>query len=233
MIEIIPGFAIGEKDICLDMGSGYGDAICTAAKVAAHVIALDYNQSLLDHVASRLKSIPAKSFETVLSKGSTVPVPSACVSVVICTEVLEHFEDPERLMEELVRIGKPGCRYLLSVPDANGEHIAKFVAPPEAFQTPNHVRIFERAQFRSLVTDAGLVVEEARFTGAYWTFWWILRHASGTHYHPGLSEPPPEVFVHWERVWQSLASTEEGRAGIEKLDLALPKSQVIVARKLV
>lgn len=230
-VELFPGFPVRSTDIVFDMGSGYGDHIYRAAQVAAHVIALDYDQTLLDHVAKRLRDLPAKSFETIISKDSTLPLKSELASVILCTEVLEHFLDPENLMAELVRIGQPGCRYCISVPDATTEKILKYVAPPENFQLPHHVQIFERERLHSLITSAGLMIDEARYGGSYWSFWWILRFASGSGYHPHLSEPPPEVLVLWDRIWKCLEATDQGRVGIKQLELALPKSQIVFAHK--
>ena len=66
--------------------------------------------------------------------------------------------------------GSGGAHYILSVPDPLCERLAKRIAPVEAFQKPNHIRIFEREQFADLVRGAGLVIERQVEAGRHILF---------------------------------------------------------------
>ena len=97
-----------------------------------------------------------------------LPVADGFATRVICTEVLEHVDDPAEVLRELVRIGAPGAMYLITVPDPVAEGVQQKVAPPLYFQRPNHVRIIPRQEFSQLVIDAGLEIVEVSRYGFYW-----------------------------------------------------------------
>jgi hypothetical protein len=120
---------------------------------------------------------------------------------------------------------------LISVPDPASEALMRTVAPPCYFQKPGHIHVFERGELDRLVHSAGLQIENRVSYGFYWSLWWTLRWTTGIHYAPGSAEPPPPVLGHWDRTWQALLATEEGRQAVHALDQAIPKSQVLMARK--
>jgi SAM-dependent methyltransferase len=229
--EIFPGFFIHPEDTVADIGCGAGDVCLRAGSIGAAVLAVDSEAATLASVKDRMRSVPARSFEGRLATSDLIPLPSGCASAVICTEVLEHVGDPHLFMRELARIGRPGARYVISVPDSRSELILKDVSPPEMWRAPNHVRVFERTEFRALVEGSGLAILDTHFVGFYWSMWWLLRFAAGTDYTPGSAAEVPAVLRKWEEAWEALQSTPEGRANAGKLDRALPKSQVLVAEK--
>jgi len=53
---------------------------------------------------------------------SAIPLPSGSVDAILCTEVLEHVEQPLDALSEFARLLKPGGRLLLSVPAACRVH---------------------------------------------------------------------------------------------------------------
>jgi ubiquinone/menaquinone biosynthesis C-methylase UbiE len=58
--------------------------------------------------------------------GRTIPFPDDHFDNILCTEVLEHAEQPERLMAEMHRVLKPGGFLLLTVPFAARVHHAPY-----------------------------------------------------------------------------------------------------------
>jgi SAM-dependent methyltransferase len=144
-------------------------------------------------------------------------------------EVLEHVADPVKLMAELVRIGKPRARYLITVPDPSQEHLQKHVARPAYFQEPYHLRIFERADFAALVTQAGLRIERRQYYGAFWSVWYLLFWQANAEDPVTASSHP--LLQSWTRTWAALLESEGGLRAKQVLDRLLPKSQAIVAVK--
>lgn len=53
-----------------------------------------------------------------------IPVSEKCFNYVLCTQVLEHLEFPEKAFEEFSRILKTGGEMFLTVPLGQGEHQA-------------------------------------------------------------------------------------------------------------
>ena len=225
--EVFRGVAIGPDDTVVDVGCGDGGNSVFCAERGAHVIAVDVDPQVIEGVSTRLAAVGPGTHETRLSDGHALPVDDGTASRVLCTEVLEHVADPEQLMRELYRIGKPGALYLLTVPDALQENLQKLVAPPIYFQAPNHIRIIEREEFPAMVERAGLVIEEQTQSGFYWSIWWALFWGCGV----GLEKPQHPVLDRWTETWQALMEMPQGKALKEKLDTFMPKCRIIVARK--
>jgi SAM-dependent methyltransferase len=225
-----PGFDITADDTVVDVGCGDGSVCTYAGHQGADVIGLDIEPTLIETTAQAMEGVPARSFRGIISDADPIPLPDGTASVVVATEVLEHVDDPVRIMSELVRIGKPGARYLISVPDPASESVMKVVAPRWYFEKPLHVRILEHDELDRLCTDAGLVVESRRASGFFWSLWWISRMSIGMG-HKYDETPDHDIFGHLDGLFNNLLATPTGAEAIQVLDRLLPKSQVILARK--
>lgn len=225
--EIFKGVPIGESDTVVDVGCGRSGNIHFCARMGAHVTAVDLNEHLLSELANTLSDTAPGRFRTIVGNASTIPVETAYATRVLCTEVLEHVEDTSIVLSELVRIGKPGALYLLSVPGEAQENLQKLVAHPNYFAPPNHIRIIGRDQFVQMVTDAGLEVLSVSQQGFFWSIWmalwWTTKRPLHQADHPALK--------HWESAWEAILNEEDGPWLKGQLDSFLPKSVVIVARK--
>jgi SAM-dependent methyltransferase len=226
--EICDGFAIGPDDVVADIGCGDGSYAHFSASQGARIILSDVDQGALERAAAALRQLPKPAvFEARLTDGATLPIADAVASRVICTEVLEHVDDPVRVMAELFRIGRPGALYLLSCPDPNAEAIFRRIAHPSHFERPNHIRTIGHEEFAGLVESAGLIIERRLSRGFYALMWWILfwgcPELSGEMRHPVLDS--------WTQTWSLLLDQKNGPLIKRVLDDMLPQSQVIIARK--
>jgi SAM-dependent methyltransferase len=237
--ELLKGFAIGADDTLLDVGCGEGVATLFAVRQGASVI---FTDSELDKVRELARQVEAQSTRAnlgLVSNSLPLPLADGCASKVVCMEVLEHIEEPEPFMAELVRMGRPGAQYLLSVPAPVGEHLQKGIAPASYYQSPNHVQIFTHERFAALVEDAGLVIEHRQVNGFFWVmgmiFFWASERAAGRDLEGAVRDriqaPYPPLMESWARTWQDLLALPEGPAIKQLLDQLMPKSQVIIARK--
>ncbi len=231
--EIFPGVEITEDDTVVDVGCGLGDNCVFAGRLGADVIGIEVNSGLIELMERKMRDVPARSFRAILTgvDSETLPLPDASVDVVICTEVVEHTRHPERFVAELARIGRPGARYWISVPDPASEGVMAVVSPPGYFQPPGHINVFERDRFAGLIEGVGLEVDRRVGVGFYHSFWWILRMACGTNHYPGAPTPPPPLIAKWESVWEELMACPLGGRVAEGLDKVMPKSQVVIAHK--
>ena len=57
-----------------------------------------------------------RNFDIVYFDGKTIPFADASFDSVLCTEVLEHAEDPASLIAEMLRVLRPGGTLLATVP---------------------------------------------------------------------------------------------------------------------
>ncbi|WP_223547534.1 class I SAM-dependent methyltransferase [Pseudomonas sp. A-B-19] len=237
--ELLKGFAITEDDTLLDVGCGEGAATLFAVRQGASVIFTDSEHDKVRDLGRQVDAQSAKPNLGLVSNSLPLPLADGCASKVVCMEVLEHIEQPEPFMAELVRMGRPGALYLLSVPAPVGEHLQQGIAPASYYQSPNHVQIFTAQRFAALVEGAGLVIEHRQATGFFWVmgmiFFWASERAAGRDLSGAVRDrihaPYPPLMESWARTWQDLLTQPDGLVIKQMLDRFMPKSQVIIARK--
>jgi ubiquinone/menaquinone biosynthesis C-methylase UbiE len=226
--ELFRGFPISEADVVLDIGCGGGGNANFCASRGAHIVFADIDSKMVAETERILKNSAARKIEAIVTDANPLPLPDGMFTRVVSTEVIEHVDDPRSFLKELARVGKPGALYLLAVPDPAAEEIYKQVAHPSYFEHPNHIRVIEHAEFEQLVADAGLEVIARDFYGVYFTIWWAIYWADWqdgpTPRHPALDA--------WATTWDALLKCKDGLRITNALDKALPKSQLIIARKL-
>src|SRR4051812_4042082 len=154
-ISLFAGLKITGEDTFLDVGCGGGANCASAASVGADVIAIDIVPAHVDAATRAVEGKGARSYRGIVTDCNPIPLPDATASVITCNEVLEHVADPARFIAELVRVGKPGACYALSVPSQPSEELMKVLAPPSYFEPPGHLRIFDRGEFEGLIRSAG------------------------------------------------------------------------------
>jgi acetyltransferase-like isoleucine patch superfamily enzyme len=175
-----------------------------------------------------LSDFPGLRLETHLSDAHRLPLADGTASRIVCAEVLEHVEDPAAVMAELFRVGRPGARYLMTVPGTAQEMLQKRLAHPSYFEKPNHVRIFDPQSFAALVRDAGLRIDHTSSQGFFWSIWMALFWQTGVPLSNAASHPCLDL---WARTWAEVLKGSQAAHVKAVLDEFLPKSQVIVASK--
>ncbi len=237
--ELLKGFPIDASDVVLDVGCGEGMATLFAARQGASVIFSDTEADKVQALSEQPQLAQARHARALVSDSNPLPLEAGTASKVICLEVLEHVDDPAQVMAELVRVGKPGAQYLLSVPDPVGEQLQQGIAPDAYFQSPNHVRIFSREDFATLVESAGLQIEHRQASGFFWVmnmiFYWAAERAAGRELQGAVRDQVVNshlpLMSDWAQTWKRLLDNAEGVAIKRQLDQLMPKSQVIIARK--
>jgi ubiquinone/menaquinone biosynthesis C-methylase UbiE len=225
--ELLEGFKISSQDTVLDVGSGDSPFLHFCAMQGAAVTFVDIDRDKARLMSERLKGSPAKSIAPIVGDASFLPLQGASMSKVIAMEVMEHVDDPHSFLKELVRVGRPGCQYLITVPDPVAENLQKQLAPDSYFQKPNHIRIISREEFKGYIEKAGLIIEHNKYYGFYWSIWWIFFWAC----KQDLSPPWHPLLESWTETWKRLLSIDEGRKIKKILDRFMPKSQAVIAKK--
>ncbi len=226
--ELFCDFKIVAEDVVLDVGCGSGGGSAKfCGDRGAHVICVDVDEDKIKNARAILNETQARLVPFFVSDSNPLPLQSETASKVICMEVLEHVDDPVQFLSELVRVGRPGALYLITIPDAKQECLQKSLAPASYFEKPNHIRIIEPDKFVEMVQSVGLEIQVRDHHGFYSALQWAMFWACNQQYSP----PWHSVLTHWARTWEILLSMEGGNRVKRILDDCLPKCQVLVARK--
>lgn len=235
--ELFTGFRITKDDVVLDFGCGEGNAVLFCARQGAHVVFTDVDEAKIKALIEKIKRTSARKVEGFVSDALPLPLTDEYATKILATEVLEHTTEPEKIMEELVRVGRPGARYFLTVPDSRSEMLQKPFADPVYFTRPNHIQIFDKERFVRLVENSGLKVERYETWGFYWTFFmslfWLV-HQKGDLQGAvldAINPPYHRVLQSWSNTWAGLMELKGAEKVMESFDQYLPKTQLIIAQK--
>lgn len=95
----------------VDIGSGYGSFVATCAGLGIAAIGVDLAPMELRYAAAR------RGHRFVRADGTTLPLPDAAVDVVTMWHVLEHVDDVEGVLDEALRILRPGGSLFVIAPN--------------------------------------------------------------------------------------------------------------------
>jgi ubiquinone/menaquinone biosynthesis C-methylase UbiE len=236
--EVFPGVHLGPEDLLIDVGCGSGGVLEFCQRYAGKIFALDIDAAALSAVRSRTQFTNSENISFVSASAEQLPITTGTATKVLCLEVLEHVDDPELVVAELFRVGRPGCIYLISVPGQFSESMMQKVAPREMFEKPHHIRIFSQTEFSSLVERSGLTILTESGSGAFSTlfvamYWQKFGTQPGQSFeavNPELSHHDP-LLQDWAKAWNHLLDLPNGEDIKAMFDTLIPKSQIIVAVK--
>lgn len=162
---VLDSLSISSGARVLDIGSGSGDLIAELNRVhpQAQYLGVELSQTGVE-VAAR--KVPSAAFvrQDLLSP-STVPDDyRSWATHVVCSEVLEHVDEPARLLRNALAFVAPGARVVITVPGG----------PMSAFDRAiGHRRHYKRRDLERLLAEVGLTV--LRVSGAGFPFFNLYR----------------------------------------------------------
>jgi len=165
--------------LLLDMGCGEGrHSIGALLETSANVIGLDLSFKDLSIANSRLNDFDLSSLDTFCTFGvgniNSIPLESASLDAVMCSEVLEHVDSPEESIQELIRVLKPGGVMALSVPRYLPELICWKLSKDYSKTPGGHIRIFRHNQLKNLGINNGLEYQSFHWAhGLHSPYWWL------------------------------------------------------------
>ena len=114
----------------LDIGCGKGGIIISCAlRGATEAIGIDIDEKELEIARRRASSYGLKNVQFLKNKGEDLFFPDNSFDLVIATSVLEHVENPHKVLKEMVRVLSPGG-------------VIFIVSPNPLFPREGHYKIF-------------------------------------------------------------------------------------------
>lgn len=175
-LRIAPGTTI------LDIGCGSGRHVAAAYELE-RVTVIGADRQLSDLSAAR-ERLAIHDSMGVHGKGSwslagaditRLPFGAASFDLVICSEVLEHILDHGRAVREILRVLKPGCPLVVSVPRFFPEFICWRLSRAYRHAEGGHVRIYRKSQLIALLQSCGASHRAGHHAHSLHTPYWWLR----------------------------------------------------------
>jgi 2-polyprenyl-3-methyl-5-hydroxy-6-metoxy-1,4-benzoquinol methylase len=105
---------------------------------------------------------------------TSLPFSDGSFDVVICSEVLEHIEDNQTAVAELVRVLKPGGDLVVTVPRFLPERICWTISRAYHQAPGGHIRIYKKMELQHLLEAAGVHCRRIRYRhGLHAPYWWL------------------------------------------------------------
>lgn len=148
----------------MDVGTGTGRlALLLAEDGASEVVGVDISPAMLE-MAEYLRlssaSAAANRVSFRLAAAQQMPFRGESFDAIVCRLVLNHTHKPEQILQELVRLLKPGGILILAELLGADDPVKRATQNTiEARRNSSHVAAFSAEQYRKLVTGARLTLE--------------------------------------------------------------------------
>lgn len=96
----------------LDLGVGTGFSL-KAWPRDAHVVGVDISEGMLRRAQARLHAAQHKTAHVTLANGLALPFSADTFDHILICHVIAVVSDPIKLLGEVRRVGKPGCRVVI------------------------------------------------------------------------------------------------------------------------
>lgn len=144
----------------IDIGAGDGAFSSLIARKGANVTVVD-NQDAGLTIAKKMFAERGLKAEFVKGEADSVPLPDGCADAVMCSELIEHLDDPRAFLREAKRLLKPGGTLVVTTPHRLGE------IPMSHF----HVHEFYPSELRDLVATE---FRDVQVTESHHVFWFAF-----------------------------------------------------------
>jgi SAM-dependent methyltransferase len=177
--------------VAVDAGCGEGYGAELLRRGGAHVVAIDYDETSIEHVQRKYPDL-----EAVLANLVDLPLPDGSVDLVVSLQVIEHLWDLPGFLGECYRVLRPGGVLVVSTP--NRPVFSPGLGRGEKPVNPFHVEEFDAEQVADLLVSAGFRQPEVmglQHAGAVAS--WEGEHGSivAAHVRATLSEQWPQALA--------------------------------------
>jgi ubiquinone biosynthesis O-methyltransferase len=180
-----------------DVGTGKGRFAISFALQGAEVYALDISSDML-HWAEQDADKAGAKVRFLRGDAENLPYPDHFFDLVICMETIMHVPHPQKLVQELARVVKPGGQVLVSM--TNKYRLNALGRLPESLllrllslarpvQTPRYMWAYSVPTFRRFFDRAGLQIIKLHGQGLFQANarWRLTRRLSLPMYPRGLA----------------------------------------------
>ncbi|EMI57737.1 class I SAM-dependent methyltransferase [Rhodopirellula sallentina] len=139
----------------LDVACGPGLVACHFASKVRHVTGIDLTPEMLRQARDLQTTRGIENAEWIEGYADRLPFDEASFDLVVTRYSMHHFQNPDAVLREMVRVCKPGGRVLVadvSLPQEHVEHYDEL----ERYRDPSHVHALSRGEFADALVSSGL-----------------------------------------------------------------------------
>lgn len=145
------------KDSVLDVACGPGVLACAFAKVAKHVTGIDITPTMLEEAKNLQQGAGVTNVSWRACDGYRMPFSDASFSMLITRYAFHHFEQPQLVLREMVRVCEPGG-HVVVIDSAPPAAKAQAFNAIEKRRDPSHARALTPNEITSLMEQEGLSI---------------------------------------------------------------------------
>lgn len=135
----------------LDVGFGLGYGLNILAIKAKEVSGVDVDKKVYDYCQETVVGRNPRLISLEIYDGYNLPFSDESFDIVTCVDVIEHVEDYNRLIKEMLRISKKGI--FLSTPNRRSENTNRDGSPKNYW----HLREWNFEEFDEIISHFGFV----------------------------------------------------------------------------
>jgi ubiquinone/menaquinone biosynthesis C-methylase UbiE len=144
----------------LDIATGGGHTALAFAPHVCAVVASDLTPQMLAAAEAFIRDQGVTNVAFERADAEALPFADASFDVVTARIAPHHFPNPQRFVQEVARVLRPGGRFLLDDNMAPEDaELDAFMNRFEQWRDPSHVRANTISEWRGWMEQAGLVVE--------------------------------------------------------------------------
>ncbi|WP_422924816.1 class I SAM-dependent methyltransferase [Singulisphaera sp. PoT] len=163
--HVLRASAVQPTDAVLDVACGPGLVATAFAKFAQHVTGIDLTPAMIEQARELQASRGLTNVDWRVGDVTALPFEDAAFDLVFTRYSFHHMLEPRRVLDEMVRVGKPGGRVVVVDVYSRDPEQGEAYDRVETLRDPSHVRALGLGEFADLFRDAGLVDVEVGFYG--------------------------------------------------------------------
>lgn len=154
----------------LDIGCGDGALTYRVIKKGADVIGIDNSKEGIG-LAKEIFEKKKTSAKFILTSAYQIPIDDNSIDCVVCSDVIEHLAEPEKMLSEIQRVLRTQGKLVLTTPYRFGE------IPWDK----NHVKEYYPGELKSLLSQYFSNIEIIETHPALWFFLYTYKSRWTTH----------------------------------------------------